>query len=199
MGKNSALLIVDMQNDFCPGGSLAVAGSDEVVPLINRYQELFKKSGAAIIASRDWHPPKTSHFKKFGGIWPEHCVQGGFGAAFRAGLHLTPDILIFSKGMDPERDDYSALQARDERGESLTDFLRKMDIRELYLCGLATDYCVLQTALEGIRSGFSVTILVDAVRGVDLKPGDSARALDEMRAAGAEMITICNLIENKLV
>lgn len=197
MGKSSALIVVDMQNDFCPGGSLAVAGGDEVVPLINRYQELFKESGAAIIASRDWHPPETSHFSKFGGIWPEHCVQGSFGAAFRAGLHFTPDIRIFSKGMDPEMDDYSALQARDESGESMTDFLRRRDIRELYICGLATDYCVLQTALEGIRSGFSVTILVDAVRGVDLKPGDSARALDEMRAAGAEMMTICNLFDGK--
>jgi len=179
-----------MQNDFCPGGSLAVAGGDEIVPVINRYIGIFRERGLQIIASRDWHPRETKHFKKFGGIWPEHCVQRSFGAMFRAGLLLPPDTLVFSKGMDPGRDDYSALQARNDAGTSMTEFLKKEGIRDLYISGLATDYCVRQTALEGLRLGFSITVLVDAVRGVDLHPGDSERALEELNAAGAGLMAI---------
>jgi nicotinamidase/pyrazinamidase len=181
---NSALVIVDMQNDFCPGGALAVAGGDEIVPVINGYMALFRGKGLPIIASRDWHPRETKHFEKYGGYWPEHCVQGSFGAMFRAGLLLPPDTPVFSKGMDPDRDDYSALQARNDAG-TLTEFFIKEGVQALYICGVATDYCVLQTALEGLQLGFSVTVLVDAVRGVDLRQGDSERALEELAATGA--------------
>jgi nicotinamidase/pyrazinamidase len=182
---NSALVIVDMQNDFCPGGALAVAGGDGIVPVINSYMALFREKGLPIIASRDWHPRETRHFEKYGGYWPEHCVQGSFGAMFRAGLLLPPDIPVFSKGMDPETDDYSALQGRDGGGTSMTEFLKKEGVRKLYICGVATDYCVLQTALEGLQLGFHITVLVDAVRGVDLRQGDSERALEELAATGA--------------
>ena len=192
MGKISALIIVDVQNDFCPGGSLAVSGGDEIVPVINRYMESFREKGLPIIASRDWHPHETKHFEEFGGIWPEHCVQRSFGAMFRAGLLLPPDTLVFSKGMDPEKDDYSALHARNSAGTQMADFLKKEGIRDLYICGLATDYCVRRTALDGLSLGFSITLLVDAVRGVDLKPGDSKRALDELEAAGAGLIQLNN-------
>ena len=184
MEINSALVIVDMQNDFCPGGALAVAGGDEIVPVINGYMALFRGKGLPIIASRDWHPRETKHFEKYGGYWPEHCVQGSFGAMFRAGLLLPPDTPVFSKGMDPDRDDYSALQARNDAG-TLTEFFIKEGVQALYICGVATDYCVLQTALEGLQLGFSVTVLVDAVRGVDLRQGDSERALEELAATGA--------------
>jgi len=190
---NSALVIVDVQNDFCPGGALEVYNADEIILVINRYMELFRGKGLPIIASRDWHPRETKHFEKYGGIWPEHCVQRSFGAMFRAGLLLPPDTLVFSKGMDPERDDYSALQARNDTGTSMTDFLKKVGIRELYICGLATDYCVRQTALEGLHLGFSITVLVDAVRGVELNPGDSKRALDELEAAGAVLMVVEDL------
>jgi len=190
---NSALVIVDVQNDFCPGGALEVYNADEIILVINRYMELFRGKGLPIIASRDWHPRETKHFEKYGGIWPEHCVQRSFGAMFRAGLLLPPDTLVFSKGMDPERDDYSALQARNDTGTSMTDFLKKVGIRELYICGLATDYCVRQTALEGLHLGFSITVLVDAVRGVELNPGDSKRALDELEAAGAVLKVVEDL------
>jgi len=190
---NSALVIVDVQNDFCPGGALEVYNADEIILVINRYMELFRGKGLPIIASRDWHPRETKHFEKYGGIWPEHCVQRSFGAMFRAGLLLPPDILVFSKGMDPERDDYSALQARNDTGTSMTDVLKKVGIRELYICGLATDYCVRQTALEGLHLGFSITVLVDAVRGVELNPGDSKRALDELEAAGAVLMVVEDL------
>jgi nicotinamidase/pyrazinamidase len=196
LGNESALIIVDMQNDFCPGGALGVSGGDEIIPIINRYMKQFREKGAPIIASRDWHPRETKHFARFGGQWPEHCVQGSFGAMFRAGLTLPPDTRLFSKGMEPERDDYSALRARDGAGTSMAEFLNSEGIRELFICGLATDYCVRQTALEGLRLGFSIYVLVDAVRGVDLQPGDSERALEELRSAGAGMISFEELLGN---
>lgn len=190
VGNKSALIIVDMQNDFCPGGSLAVAGGDDIVPVINRYVEIFRERGLPVIASRDWHPRETGHFQGFGGPWPEHCVQGSFGAGFRAGLQLPPDLIVFSKGTEPDRDDYSALQGKDDSGGTMVGHLKRRGISDIYVCGLATDFCVLQTALEGLRLGFSVKILVDAVRGVDLQPGDSEQALDEMKSAGAILLTI---------
>ncbi len=193
MEKGSALLIIDVQNDFCPGGALGVAGGDDIIPLINEYVGLFQERGLPIIASRDWHPRVTKHFKEFGGVWPVHCVQGSAGAMFRATLRLPPDALVFSKGMDPERDDYSALHARSESGTPLPKFLAYEGVKKIYICGLATDYCVRQTALEGLRQGFAITILVDAVRGVDLEPGDSERALAEIQAAGARLTTLDDL------
>jgi nicotinamidase/pyrazinamidase len=196
MEKDSALLIVDVQNDFCPGGALGVAGGDDIIPLINRYIELFEGERLPIIASRDWHPRVTKHFKEFGGIWPAHCVQGSNGAMFREGLRLPHDSLVFSKGMDPERDDYSALHARSDAGTLLPEFLTKEGIRRLYVCGLATDYCVRQTALEGIRQGFVINVLVDAIGGVDLQPGDSERALAEIKAAGATFAILDELDRN---
>jgi nicotinamidase/pyrazinamidase len=193
MMKKSALIVVDMQNDFCPGGALAVAGGDEIVPVINSYLEFFRESGRGIISSRDWHPLKTRHFRKFGGIWPEHCVQGSHGAEFHAGLNLTSDTLVFSKGTDTDRDDYSALQARDDSGEPMCEYLKRMDIREIYVCGLATDYCVLQTVLDALSHGFTVKVLADAIRGVELSEGDSERAIGEMSRAGAEFLTFGEL------
>jgi len=185
MANNPALLIVDMQKDFSPGGALGVAGGDEIIPVINCYIGLFMERRLPIIASRDWHPARTKHFREFGGIWPAHCVQGSDGAMFSEGLLLPPETLVFSKGMDPEMDDYSAFNARNDRGTPLPEFLIEEDIQHLYICGVATDHCVLQTALEGVRRGFAVSVLVDAVRGVELKTGDSERALDAMESAGA--------------
>lgn len=193
MEKDAALLIIDVQNDFCPGGALGVAGGDDIIPLINEYIELFQQQRLPIFASRDWHPRVTKHFTEFGGVWPVHCVQGSAGAMFRASLHLPPDTLVFSKGMDPEQDDYSALHARSETGTPLPEFLACEGIKHIYICGLATDYCVRQTALEGLRQGLAITVLVDAVRGVDLKPGDSERALAELQTAGAYLTTLDEL------
>ncbi len=190
MGKGEVLLIVDVQNDFCPGGALGVPGGDTIIPLINRYIDLFAARGATIVASRDWHPKMTRHFKEFGGLWPPHCVQESDGAKFRPDMRLPPDCLVFSKGMDPDRDDYSALTGRDERGRPLFAYLLKKGIHDLFVCGLATDYCVRQTALEGMERGLTVTVLVDAVAGVDLTAGDSERALVEVKEAGARLATI---------
>jgi nicotinamidase/pyrazinamidase len=196
VGNDSALIIVDMQNDFCPGGALAVAGGDAIVPVINRYIGLFLEGGLPIIASRDWHPRETRHFKEFGGIWPAHCVKGSFGARFRAGLLLPTGTRVFHKGTDPDRDDYSALQGRDDSGRAMADYLKEEGIKNLFVCGLATDYCVLETVLEGMRLGFSVMVLADAVSGVDAKPGDSERAIAEMVSSGAVLFTIDDLLKS---
>ncbi len=190
MEKGAALLIVDVQNDFCPGGALGVSGGDRIIPLINRYIEILRERGALVIASRDWHPRVTRHFKEFGGIWPAHCVAGTKGAVFRGDLRLPHGCLVFSKGTDPDRDDYSALSARNGGGVLLADYLRGEGIGRLYICGLATDYCVRQTALDGMKQGLEVVVLCDAVAGVDLKPGDSQRALTEMNNAGALLADI---------
>jgi len=183
--KSDALVVVDVQNDFCPGGSLAVPDGHAVVPVLNRYAARFAAQGAAVFASRDWHPARTKHFAAFGGVWPPHCVQGTSGAELHPGLVLPSSAEIVSKGMDPEEDAYSCFQARAERGPAFASLLAERRIRRLFVGGLATDYCVKATALDALRAGFSVVVLQDAVRAVDVKPGDGARALAEMTAAGA--------------
>ncbi|WP_243371888.1 bifunctional nicotinamidase/pyrazinamidase [Geotalea sp. SG265] len=185
-GAKSALLIVDVQNDFCPGGMLAVAEGDRVVPVLNIYGELFSSEGLPVFASRDWHPTETTHFKAYGGIWPVHCVRGSKGAEFHPLLKLPREAIVISKGMDPARDDYSAFDGVDDTGLPLPELLRRLGVGRIFMGGLATDYCVKETALAALRQGFAVTVLEDAVRGVDLQPGDSERAMAEMQAAGAE-------------
>lgn len=185
MKRNSALLIIDVQNDFCPGGSLAVPEGDRVVPVINRCIDIFSAGKIPVFASRDWHPEKTSHFSQFGGPWPPHCVQGTAGARFHPDLLLPERTIIVSKGMDPDRDDYSAFNATDSTGTGLGQLLDELGVEHLYVAGLATDYCVRESVMEALRLGFGVTLIGDAVRGVDLSPGDSDRAVDDMVAAGA--------------
>ncbi|MGH7505520.1 MAG: nicotinamidase [Longimicrobiales bacterium] len=186
--QDSALLIVDVQNDFCPGGALPVAGGDAVVPVLNRYIERFLAAGAPVFASRDWHPADTRHFRDRGGPWPAHCVQGTAGAAFHPELRLG-DAVIITKGDDPGDHGYSAFEGHDPAGRTLAESLEKHDTRRLYVGGLATDYCVRASVLDAREAGFDVVLLGDAVRGIDVEPGDVARALDEMRAAGARTAT----------
>jgi nicotinamidase/pyrazinamidase len=183
--RHDALVVVDVQNDFCPGGSLAVPDGDSVVPVLNRYAERFDAQGAAVFASRDWHPPRTKHFAAYGGIWPPHCVQGTAGAAPHPALVLPARTQVVSKGMDPEEDAYSCFQARAEQGGDFASLLAAREIQRLFVGGLATDYCVKATALDALRAGLTVVVLQDAVRAVDVTPGDGARALAELAAAGA--------------
>jgi nicotinamidase/pyrazinamidase len=183
--RHDALVVVDVQNDFCPGGSLAVPDGDSVVPVLNRYAERFDAQGAAVFASRDWHPPRTKHFAAYGGIWPPHCVQGTAGAAPHPALVLPARTQVVSKGMDPEEDAYSCFQARAEQGGDFASLLAAREIQRLFVGGLATDYCVKATALDALRGGLTVVVLQDAVRAVDVTPGDGARALAELAAAGA--------------
>jgi nicotinamidase/pyrazinamidase len=183
--RHDALVVVDVQNDFCPGGSLAVPDGDSVVPVLNRYAERFDARGAAIFASRDWHPSRTKHFAAYGGVWPPHCVQGTTGAALHPALVLPARTQVVSKGMDPEEDAYSCFQARAEQGGDFASLLAAREIQRLFVGGLATDYCVKATALDALRAGLTVVVLQDAVRAVDVTPGDGARALAELAAAGA--------------
>ena len=188
-----ALVIVDVQNDFCPGGALGVPGGDAVVPVLNRYAERFAAAGAPIFASRDWHPAKTSHFKAYGGVWPPHCVQGTPGSDFHPQLTLPPGATIVSKGMDPSEDAYSCFQAETDDGMPFLATLGELGVGRVFVGGLATDYCVKSTVVDGVREGFEMVVLADAIAAVDLTPGDGAKALDEMRAAGARMIRLDEL------
>jgi nicotinamidase/pyrazinamidase len=185
--QRSALLIVDVQKDFCPGGALPAPDGDRVVPPLNRYIEEAVAHGWPVYASRDWHPPVTRHFRQYGGEWPVHCVEATEGAQFHPDLRLPESTIIVSKGQSPEKPGYSAFEGSTPTGRPLVDDLRERHIEHLYVGGIATDYCVKHSVLDGRRAGFDVTVLADAIAGVDVTPGDSARAIEEMRAAGAEV------------
>lgn len=185
-----ALVVVDVQRDFCPGGALGVPGGDEVVPVLNRYMERFARAGLPVIATRDWHPAETKHFADRGGVWPPHCIQGTRGADFCPGLHLPPNAIVVSKGVDPETQGYSAMEAVAADGTPFPELLRRLGVDHIYVGGLATDYCVKNTVLDAIPAGIAVTVLIDAVRGVNLQPGDSERALTAALNAGADFTTL---------
>lgn len=187
MLRKKALLIVDVQNDFCPGGALPVPEGDKVVPVLNRYIEIFLKKNLPIFASRDWHPEKTKHFEEFGGIWPRHCIQGTRGAEFHPELNLPRQTIVISKGMDPNKDSYSVFDGFDSKGKEFKDILYFLGVVELYVGGLATDYCVKESTLDALRNGFKVKILIDAVRGVNRD--SSHKAVEEMVKEGAVKVT----------
>jgi nicotinamidase/pyrazinamidase len=189
----SALLIVDVQNDFCRGGALAVPGGDRVVPALNRYTAHAEARGWPIYASRDWHPAVTSHFKAYGGEWPPHCVQETTGANFHPDLRLPASTIVVSKGESAERPGYSAFDGRTADGGTLAADLAARGIDHLYVGGLATDYCVKHSVLDALRCGLKVTVLDDAIAGVEVHEGDSARALAEMTAAGAQIVAEARL------
>ncbi len=190
---DKALLIVDMQKDFCPGGSLAVKDCSKVIKNINTYIEKFKEKGLPIFASRDWHPAESSHFKKFGGKWPEHCIQNTEGAEFHPDLNLPPETIIISKGIYEGEDGYSAFEGRDDKGRLLDTILKDIEVKELYICGLATDYCVKSSSLDAIND-YKVFLLEDAIEGVDVNCGDSQKAINEMKKKGITLINL-NTIE----
>ena len=179
------LLIVDVQNDFCAGGALAVPGSGPVISSLNRRIEEAAAAGVPVFASRDWHPAVTPHFSPFGGPWPVHCVAGTTGAAFHPELRLPRDAVVVSKGQRPDSPGYSAFEGQTGDGTPFAEALRKRGITHLYVGGLATDYCVRHSVLDALAAGLRVTVLGDAIAGVDLQPGDAQRAIDEMRARGA--------------
>lgn len=188
VGERDAVLIVDVQKDFLPGGSLAVPHGDEVIPALNRYLALARRSRMPVFASRDWHPRNHCSFRAQGGIWPEHCVAGTPGAEFSPALHLRPDAVVVSKATREDADAYSAFS-----GTDLAEQLRARGVRRLLVGGLATDYCVLNTVRDALQHGFEVLLLRDAVRAVDVKPGDGERAEREMLEAGAVSVGIGDL------
>jgi nicotinamidase/pyrazinamidase len=195
-----ALILVDIQNDFCPGGSLAVPDGDAIVPLVNRLQEKFP----LVVATQDWHPPNHGSFASTHGkkayevmkirgasqtLWPDHCVQKTHGAELVAGLDRTRIARTFTKGTDTAVDSYSGfLDADHRKATGLADFLREQGVDEVAIVGLATDYCVKYTALDAVKLGFRAAVIADACRGVNLQPSDSEAALTEMRKAGVRIV-----------
>jgi len=193
MKTNKALLIVDVQNDFCPGGALAVPDGDKIVPVLNKYIRFFSKNKLPIFASRDWHPKETNHFKQYGGLWPEHCVHHTYGARFYHGLELPGETIILSKGTHPGQDAYSVFESADSNGVHFSKLLKKLDINELYIGGLATDYCVKSSVLDALKFGFKVKLLMDAIKGVNIKPDDSEKTIKEMVNKGVKKTTLREL------
>jgi len=198
MKSPKALVIVDVQNDFCPGGALAVADGDKIVPVINQYSEIFAEHKWPIVASRDWHPKESTHFQSSGGPWPEHCVRKTHGAAFHPDLKLPKGTMVLSKGTGPEQDGYSAFEATDREGKDLLSILKELGVKELLIGGLATDYCVRATVLEARKQHFKVDLLMDAVKGVNLAPEDSDMAIEEMIKAGAKKMTFEEFMQKEI-
>ena len=205
-GIKDALIVVDVQNDFCPGGRLAVQKGDEVVPLVNALAKRFGN----VVLTQDWHPPghqsfATSHpgSKPFDSIelrygeqvlWPDHCVQGSRGARFHPVLNRSDVAKVFRKGTDPDIDSYSTFFDNAHRKSTgLGDYLRGETVTDVYLLGLATDYCVKYSALDAVSLGFKTHVIIDGCRGVELNAGDTKAAVDEMREAGVEIVTSADL------
>ncbi len=189
--EKTALVVVDVQNDFAdPKGSLYVSEGERVVPVIDREIERALQAGATVVYTQDWHPPSTPHFEKDGGIWPVHCVAESWGAQFHPDLAVKGEVV--RKGTGGE-DGYSGFAVRDpksgeEEQTGLEDILRDRGIERVVVVGLATDYCVKATALDAVDKGFATNVRTDAIRAVDLNPGDGAAAIEEMRRAGAEVV-----------
>lgn len=198
-----ALILVDLQNDFMPGGALAVKDGDAVVPAANRLMPHFP----LVVATQDWHPTDHGSFvsrypeHEVGAIitlngldqvvWPDHCVQGTRGAAFHSDLETEKIHRVFTKGDDPKVDSYSGFFDNDgDRATGLATYLHSKGVDEVFIMGLATDYCVKFTVLDALNQGFKTFVIADACRGVDLEPGDVARALKEMEEAGAVLTTV---------
>lgn len=185
--RETALVVVDVQNDFAdPNGGLYVNGGEKVVPVINEAIATARSAGGYVIYTADWHPPATPHFAKDGGLWPVHCVADTWGAAFHPNLIV--DGPVVRKGTAGE-DGYSGFSMKDPEGDSVTptglaDQLERWGVTKVVVCGLATDYCVKATVLDGISEGYEVTLLTSAIRSVDLEPGDGDRAIDSMANAG---------------
>lgn len=179
VGPDDALIVVDVQHDFLPGGALAVASGERIFGPIDALAPRFRR----VYATRDWHPPDHSSYAAYGGPWPVHCVAGTRGAAFDARLDLRKVDAVIDKGVDRATDGYSGFAAT-----SLASDLRVHGVRRVFVCGLATDYCVKATALDAQAAGFTTVVIADASAAVNVQPGDEARALDELRAAGIDVV-----------
>ena len=187
--QHDALLIVDVQNDFLPGGSLAVVGAETIIPIINGYIDFFTSLSLPLFAGRDWHPLHHCSFSDRGGPWPVHCVAGTHGAEFSSLLKLPQELFVISKATREEKEAYSAFE-----GTDLANLLKQHGVERLFVGGLATDYCVLHTVQDALKHGFAVILLVDAVAAVNVAAGDGDRAIDAMLAAGAVALHLSEII-----
>ncbi len=189
--ENAALILVDIQNDFCPGGALAVAEGDQIIPLVNRLMPHFP----LVISTQDWHPANHISFQARGGPWPPHCVQGTPGAALHPALATDRIAHHFRKASTPDRDAYSEFEGVDDQGQTLDAVLKASGVKTVYIVGLATDYCVRATALDALRLGYETYAITDAMRAVNVEPGDGAAALDQLQQHGAHLVTSDELIK----
>lgn len=183
--NDTALILVDIQNDFCPSGALAVPNGDLIIDPVNRVMPLFP----TVAATKDWHPWNHCSFKQFGGVWPVHCVQNTPGANFHPDLDLRFIQTVALKGSSPDRDVFQGLKGFTEDGRSLEDWLRSKGVTTLYVAGLATDYCVHATVIDAMEKGFRVNVISDAIKAVEVIRGDGERAVHEMKSFGAELLT----------
>lgn len=186
---HDALLVIDVQRDFLPGGALAVPEGDGVVPVLNRYIALAREKHIPIFASRDWHPPNHCSFSSRGGPWPPHCIAGTEGARFAPGLELPRGAIVIDKATSEAVDAYSAFS-----GTALAADLRARGVQRVLVGGLATDYCVLNSVRDALQEGFEVVLLTDAIRAVDVNPDDGTRAEAEMREAGAQPARYADIV-----
>lgn len=185
LGKDDALVVIDIQNDFLPGGSLAVPEGNQVIAVLNGYIDGFIKRQLPVLATRDWHPAKHCSFTQQGGPWPAHCIAGSKGAEFASALHLPASVYIFSKATEAEQDSYS-----DFANPAFKQQLADMAVRRLFIGGLATDYCVLNTVRDALNFHYKVLLLTDAIRAVNVRQKDGENAINEMIQKGAIPITL---------
>jgi len=187
-----ALIVVDVQNDFCPGGALAVPDGDQVVPVLNRWIRRFQEAGLPVVYTQDWHPPDHISFAERGGPWPPHCVQNTPGAQFHPDLVV--EGAVFQKGFESDKEAYSGFAGYLKNGETaagrkgLAEWLKEQGVRRVFVGGLATDYCVRATTLDALAAGFAAMVIAAGSRPVDVQPGDGDRALAEMEGAGAQIL-----------
>ena len=184
-----ALVVVDVQVDFCPGGALPVPQGDKVVRPINTLLQAADAHNRLVVLTRDWHPQESTHFATGGGIWPPHCIAGSDGARFHPDLRLPSPANIVSKGIQPGEEGYTAFDGVNDDQRALLNIRKAHATETVLVCGLATDYCVLATVLDAIRSGFAAIVALDATAPVNLKTTDGTEAEDRMRAAGAYVVS----------
>jgi nicotinamidase/pyrazinamidase len=189
--STTALILVDIQNDFCPGGSLAVPEGDEIVDVVNSLTPSFH----FVAATEDWHPSNHISFKQQGGVWPPHCVQGTRGAELHPRLNTSHIDLVARKGYLHDRDTFEGLEATNDSGETLDLILKRQQVESIYVGGLATDYCVKATVLDALKKGFNVFAITDAMRAVNVNPDDGQHSLDEMDASGAHLVTSAQVLK----
>lgn len=189
LGAGDALIVVDVQLDFLPGGTLAVPRGDEVVPVLNRGIAAFRARGLPVVATRDWHPADHCSFKAQGGPWPSHCIAGSDGARFAPLLEFPCEVRIVSKAVTADKDAYSGFE-----GTELDALLREAGVERVFVGGLATDYCVLNTVRDALRLGYRTVLLEDAIRAVEVAPGDGERAIAEMRKLGAVPVRLAQIV-----
>ena len=188
--KSDVFIIADVQNDFLPGGALPIKESDQILPILNEYIEIFKNSSSPIIAARDWHPPNHVSFLAQGGLWPPHCIQDTDGAKFSPNLKLPESVTIVSKATNPEKEAYSIFD-----GTKLSEQLKSEGIVRIFIGGLATDYCIVDSVLDARSAGFDVVVLADATYAINLNPNDGDNAFEKMILSGASKQTLVDFPE----